>query len=226
MLCQGTNGCGCAIQSTTLSISGSGTGVDPWNVDLLGGAFTGSFYNFASSTERTANLPSPSEGDLSWLRNTNVYEFYNGSAWIDLAGQVIAYTPVFSATTTSPNLGSTGTTEGWYSKVGDVVYYQFMIRFAGTGVTDGSGTYHISVPFTPKSITNSSLTPRGLMRYVSIGSGNSRDYSLHLNPSIEIRFMNATAYGSNLALTNSTMGVTGGFNAGDLVSGQVTYHAA
>ena len=36
MLCVGTNGCGCAIQSGSLSITGSGTGPDPWVVETLG----------------------------------------------------------------------------------------------------------------------------------------------------------------------------------------------
>jgi hypothetical protein len=35
-LCMGANGCGCALQSTSLSITGSGTAANPWDAELIG----------------------------------------------------------------------------------------------------------------------------------------------------------------------------------------------
>jgi len=60
-----------------------------------GDALTGSELNtylmnqsvmvFASTTARNAALPSPVEGMLVWLQDTDKYTYYNGSAWTDLA---------------------------------------------------------------------------------------------------------------------------------------------
>ena len=223
MLCQGVNGCGCAIQSTSLSITGSGTGADPWVVDLLGGSFKGSFYNFASSTERTAQLPSPLEGDLTWLDNINQYEFYDGTQWVALAGDAQSFNPTLSATTTNPNLGSTGSTEGWYSRVGDLVYFQFVVRFAGSGISQGSGTYHISVPFTPKSISSSSVISRGRATAADSSASTARDVGLLLGTDLQMRPI-TTTLASQTPLTHADIGVT--WAAGDTLAGQVEYHAA
>jgi len=40
--------------------------------------------SFASTTARDAALPSPSEGQLVWLEDSNKYVYYTGSAWSDL----------------------------------------------------------------------------------------------------------------------------------------------
>jgi hypothetical protein len=37
---------------------------------------------FASSVDRTARNPTPQEGELSWLNDTNQFEYYNGTAWV------------------------------------------------------------------------------------------------------------------------------------------------
>jgi hypothetical protein len=39
---------------------------------------------FSNSTARTAALTAPVEGMLTWLQDTNLYEYYNGSAWAAL----------------------------------------------------------------------------------------------------------------------------------------------
>jgi hypothetical protein len=74
--------CGCAIRSTTLDINGRGTAESPFTIDPLLAAFVGNFYDFASAAERTTNLPSPGEGDLTYLRDTDRYEIRSGSAWV------------------------------------------------------------------------------------------------------------------------------------------------
>ena len=40
--------------------------------------------SFATTTARDAALPSPSEGQLVWLEDSNKYVYYSGSAWTDL----------------------------------------------------------------------------------------------------------------------------------------------
>jgi hypothetical protein len=39
---------------------------------------------FVDSTARTAGIETPLEGQLTYLTGSNVYQYYNGSAWVDL----------------------------------------------------------------------------------------------------------------------------------------------
>ncbi len=39
---------------------------------------------FVDSTARTAAIETPLEGQLTYLTGSNVYQYYNGSAWVDL----------------------------------------------------------------------------------------------------------------------------------------------
>jgi hypothetical protein len=39
---------------------------------------------FVDSTARTAGIETPLEGQITYLTGSNVYQFYNGSAWVDL----------------------------------------------------------------------------------------------------------------------------------------------
>jgi hypothetical protein len=45
---------------------------------------------FSNSTARSSAITSPTEGMLSWLEDSNAYQYYNGSAWVDLLGSAIS----------------------------------------------------------------------------------------------------------------------------------------
>lgn len=45
---------------------------------------------YLSSTDRASRNPTPNEGELSYLADTNVYEFFNGSAWVNIAKGFVA----------------------------------------------------------------------------------------------------------------------------------------
>jgi hypothetical protein len=47
-----------------------------------------SVISFATTTARDAALPSPLEGQLVWLEDSNKYVYYTGSAWTDLISPV------------------------------------------------------------------------------------------------------------------------------------------
>ena len=68
-------------------------------VDLVG------VLPFATSAARATAIPSPTDGQFTYLQDTNSTEFYNGSAFQALAGgkilQVIRATDVTERTTTS-----------------------------------------------------------------------------------------------------------------------------
>ena len=42
---------------------------------------------FSNSTARTSAITSPNEGMLTWLEDVNKYQYYSGSAWVDLGDQ-------------------------------------------------------------------------------------------------------------------------------------------
>lgn len=42
---------------------------------------------FTNSTARASAITSPNEGMLTWLEDVNKYQYYSGSAWVDLGDQ-------------------------------------------------------------------------------------------------------------------------------------------
>lgn len=69
--------------------------------------------NFANSTARTSALTTPSEGMVTYLRDTNKVEFYDGSAWNNLGGagkvqQVQSTTYSTEVTVSSTTMTDTG----------------------------------------------------------------------------------------------------------------------
>lgn len=83
------------------------------------------------------------------------------------------YTPVLSAVTTPPTLGTGSVIQGYYYKIFDQIYTWGHFRL-GTGFTAGSGVYTITLPFKVKTLlpisTNLGGTP-------IIGNGHLWDES-------------------------------------------------
>ena len=105
-------------------------------VDLVG------VLPFASAAARTTAIPSPTDGQYSYLQDTNSTEFYNGAAWV-AAGTAPGLSIV--TPTSIANSGGTATASGGqvtFSGVSSVslngVYngtydaYRIVIRFTGT----------------------------------------------------------------------------------------------
>lgn len=67
------------------------------------------------------------------------------------------YTPALTASTTNPNLGSTGTASGLYFQLGKMVLFVAEFKFNGSGVSVGSGTFAISLPVAADSSMSSYL---------------------------------------------------------------------
>ncbi|WP_435601441.1 hypothetical protein [Streptomyces sp. C10-9-1] len=123
---------------------------DQPNIEVLASAvhavLARSILRFASATERAATIPSPVEGMMAWLQDTNTLTEYNGSAWVTVlsGGAWSSYTPSWTAATTNPVLGN-GTISGEYTRVGDTVTFAAYIT-AGSSTTFGSGGWSISLP--------------------------------------------------------------------------------
>lgn len=61
---------------------------------------------------------------------------------------VVTYTPVLTALTTNPTLGTGGSTTGRYYRIGKLVIGHFGVFFGTAGAAAGSGEYRVSIPVT------------------------------------------------------------------------------
>lgn len=61
------------------------------------------------------------------------------------------YTPILSATTTAPTLGTGNNISGYYYKIFDQIWTWGHFRF-GSGFNAGSGVYTITLPFKAKTL--------------------------------------------------------------------------
>ena len=123
--------CGCAIQSSTLSIEGSGTGDDPWIIEQALAGDELPVYSFADETDRDLSLPSPSEGQQAWIRSLDTLQFYDGTDWLVLEEPWQDYTPTLGGSGWS--LGA-GTADGRFKRIGKLVHFHVLFVF-GAGMT-------------------------------------------------------------------------------------------
>lgn len=132
--------CGCAITSTDLAISGSGTPLDPWNIGYPVSASLLSERTFLNAATRDAALPSPAEGQEAWLQTEDVLTRFFGGAWRTVYKPVTAYSPIFSAFTVGAS-----TIVARYARDGDLVHYQGGIVW-GAGAAFTGGAVQATVP--------------------------------------------------------------------------------
>jgi hypothetical protein len=63
--------------------------------ELQGYAVDQSVMVFASSAARSSALPSPTEGMVSYLKDTDSTEYYSGASWQSLGGAEIGFEQTF-----------------------------------------------------------------------------------------------------------------------------------
>lgn len=104
------------------------------------------------------------------------------------------YTPTLTATTTNPNIGSTGVIQAKYVRfAGKTVLVFFRILCGGTGISIGSGNYFLSQP--PGLPVTTELPPS--ISGVSLGRAVWRDPTTVANCTLF-----NTAYDNNLGPTH------------------------
>jgi hypothetical protein len=121
---------------------------------------------------------SPPEGMTVYETDTDRYSSYNGSAWVTLGQTVVsAFTPVLTAVTTNPTLGSGSVVAGRYTLWGGkFCTYMGHIAFGTSGVNAGSGNYLISLPVTAGAGSPPLTSGSAIVRdnsAVDIRNGNS-----------------------------------------------------
>lgn len=88
-----------------------------------------------------------------------------------------AYTPVLTASTTSPTLGTGSTQLGAWNRQGDTIDWWAYIQFGTSGTAAGTGTYRVSLPPAAAYSTNRDFLFVGDAELNNSGTG----YMRHLN---------------------------------------------
>ena len=50
---------------------------------------------FANNAAATAAIPSPGEGQFRYLKDTDAFEYYTGSAWVSAGGAAVGFEQTF-----------------------------------------------------------------------------------------------------------------------------------
>lgn len=103
----------------------------------------------------------------------NTLVFRDGDGFAAIAGGALqTYTPVLTAVTTNPSLGSGGdfTQSGRYWLLpGGIVEVDILLRFGSSGVSLGSGTYIISLPVAADVTFHRAVNNIGLASTIGVG---------------------------------------------------------
>lgn len=101
----------------------------------------------------------PALGKVVYRTDSNVWEGCvdtdpdptenGGGTWTALGGSAWTnYTPVLTASSSNPNLGSTGSITGRYTRAGSTCMAVVKAQFGGTGISGGTGFYRVTLPLT------------------------------------------------------------------------------
>lgn len=153
-------------------------------VDLVG------VLPFADSAARTTALPTPTDGQYSYLQDTNSTEVYNGTAWVAAGtapGLVLVNTTAFSAAA-AVNINSVFSSTyqnyqivtSFVTSVDEVV--RLRLRASGTDIT--GATYNVAaVGFGTDNTTQNfrQLSNTNILFYVTSVESNSQTNSLTMD---------------------------------------------
>lgn len=137
-----------------------------------------------------------------------------------------AWTPVLTGSTTNPNLGSTGTAVGKYFRWGRFVVARFRLTFGGTGISAGSGQWHVSYPVTPHAdyIGNEQI---GNVRYNVTGFSTIGTLEYENDSGAQLVYYNDPSAGAGpIAVAGFTSTSGAGVAAANWIDGLMIYEAA
>lgn len=139
-------------------------------------------------------------------------------------GEWTSYTPVLTAVTTNPNLGSTGGGVGSYARVQNYIVYRFAITFGGTGISAGSGVYKVSLPVTAVQFGAYYSNVSGVASYFDNSTGSIYNCHAWLENTTRLSLLYFPTF--NGAVSNVTEAAPFVPATGDSYSGLVIYQAA
>jgi hypothetical protein len=173
-----------------------------------------------TSTTRPA---SPDEGMTIFETDTDRVLLWNGSAWVIVTEPWQAYTPVLTATTTSPTLGTGSTASARYQRQYNLVTYQGIVQFGTAGVAAGTGDYRLSLPVTAQTgITNRRV---GIANSYDSSAAHTSISTVYLASSTTVGFLFSNTWPlGNLTYVGAAQPMA--WAASDALEFTITYEAA
>lgn len=196
------------------------------NVPTHIAAFAASFENrlvqrYLTAVDRSVRNPTPAEGELSYLTDSNTYEWHDGSSWKTLFSGAAwtPYSPNWSASVTTPVIGN-GTLSGRYQQIGKTVHFAAQITMGST-TTYGAGQWTLSLPV--PALTATTLRPVIQGRIFDSSPASAWSAQSWIGGAGDLMTLEAQG-ASNVQALTPTFPIT--FATGDLVTYQGTYEAA
>lgn len=142
-----------------------------------------------------------------------------------------SYTPTWTATSGTPNVGSTGSLTGSYTQTGKTVMFRVNLVLGGSGISVGTGTWAFSLPVAHVA------PPSGIGQHGILLGGYYEDLAsrAYSSPGGRLKASSTTAFEITYSLDNSSQvgsanvfGATSPFAwaTGDYFSVYGTYQAA
>jgi hypothetical protein len=139
-------------------------------------------------------------------------------------GEFTNYTPVLTATTTNPTLGTGSSQNGSYARIQNLIIARFFIRFGTAGVNAGSGNYKVSLPVTAAETNSFFENTVGQTAFYDNSAFASFYANVWINDTSNITLTFQNAF--NGALANLTAAAPVIPAASDAFSGLIIYRAA
>jgi len=142
-------------------------------------------------------------------------------ARFDVMSTPVSWTPVLTATSTNPTLGTGSAQEGQWLRHGRMVTVWARIRFGTSGVNAGSGVYIVSLPVAAAAALAAS-TSAGAGQ--SIGVGGFRDDSTTSNNqslAVQLRTTTTVQFTHSLGAVQNNSPIT--FAASDVITFTASY---
>ena len=147
---------------------------------------------FASAAARTSAVPSPQEGNMSFLKDTNSTEYYSGSAWVPVAGAAASAGLTLVKTQTIGSGVSTVTVSDAFS----ATYDNYKIIISG-GVGSGSSGIHMQL-----GATTTGYYTVGLYQYAHTGVGAlNTDKTANFSEFVGMGGCNVNSISSNIEVS-------------------------
>ena len=133
----------------------------------------------------------------------------------------LSYTPVLTASSVNPTLGSGSSQVGWYLRTGNIVHYWVHIAFGTSGTAAGTGTYYVSLPIVAHTAT---------IALPTVGTGRLFDDSGSDLYVVSVDVVTGSTVGlfQDEQTNDGTVTAAAPFAwaASDIISGNVIYRAA
>lgn len=153
----------------TVTVTNGAATISAANVTYVGAHLRGDGGGYiCPSVAALAYVPVPLVGQNAYLTGGSSY-YYTGSAWSVLFIPMTAYTPVFTAASGTPAIGTGGSLTGRYEQVGKMVHLT-IYGLWGTSGSAGTGGWSFSLPVTASAVSGQITIGSAILNDVSAGS--------------------------------------------------------